>query len=414
MAAFLYRAVDPNGRKHRGVLEAASASSARQVLRERNLLPVSVQATSNKKGAQAAGSQTPSSLLARLRPAMGVRALALVTRQLSTLVGSDVRVEEALRTVSQQNVSPRAASVLLNVRAAILDGRSFASALGDHPQIFPEFYRASVAAGEQSGRLDAVMSHLAEFVESRQQNRQKIQLALIYPTLLGLIALAVIILLLTFVVPDIARVFVNRGAELPLLTRALIALSEGVRAYGWVVLLLAAGVGVAVRQWLGRPANRLAWHGFLARRAPTATFSRQLNSAQFAGTLATLVQSGVPLLQALKAAGAVTPNRYIRGRIETATARVSEGASLRNALAEADCFPPMLIAMVASGEAGGDLGPALDRAARDQQRELDAWVTTLVSLVEPGVLLFMGVIVLLLVMSILLPIINLNNLAGMT
>lgn len=412
MAAFLYRAVDAEGRKHRGVLEASSASGARQALRERNLLPVSVETTSAKPGAEGAKSGGGTDIMARLRPAITTRALSLVTRQLSTLIGSDVRVEDALRTVSQQNLSPRAASVLLNVRASILDGQSFASALGEHPDAFPEYYRASVAAGEQSGRLGAVLSHLADFVEGRQQNRQKVQLALLYPALLAFVALAVVTMLLTYVVPDIARVFVNRGAELPLLTRCLIALSDFIRAWGWLVALGIVGAVIAARQWLRVPANKLTLDKFIASRWPTKAFSRQLNSAQFAGTLATLVQSGVPLIQALNAAGAVTPNRYIRARVETATERVSDGASLRNALDEAGVFPPMLIAMVASGEGGGDLGPALGRASADQQRELDAWVTTLVSLVEPGVLLFMGGIVLLLVLSILLPIVNLNNLAG--
>lgn len=412
MAAFLYRAVDPTGRQHRGVIEASSPSGARQILRERNLLPVLVEATARPSRQSERAGASRASFLERLRPAVTARGLTLITRQLATLIGNGIRIEDALRTVAQQSSSPRAASMLLNVRAAILDGRTFASALGDYPQVFSEFYRASIAAGEQSGRLGSVLEHLAAFVEHRQRNRQTVQLAMLYPALLALVSLGIIMALLTFVVPDIVRVFTSRGADLPLLTRGLIAVSNALNSYGWIAALVLVALIAGFRQWLTDARHRRSLHRLIATNALTAGFSRRINAAQFAGTLATLVQSGVPLLEALSAAGEVTPNLYIRTKVADVAGRVREGASLQNAISEAQVFPPMLIAMIASGESSGRLGPTLARAAADQQREVDALVATLVSLVEPAILLLMGGLVMIMVLSILLPIVGLNQLVG--
>ncbi len=406
MPAFAYRAVDAAGAARRGTIEAADAPAARAALRARALLPIAVE----PRGAAAGASVTwPFRRPGRLSP----RALATVTRQISTLVGSEVNIEESLRLVGEQADTPAIQRLLGQVRAAILDGRSFASALAEHPAAFPDFYRASVAAGEQSGRLADVLLHLADFVEARQRNAQKVQLALLYPSLLAVVALGMITLLLIYVVPDIVRVFVSRGADLPLLTRALIATSSFVTTVGPVLLVAGLGGGLLFRRWLAKPANRLRLDAFWVRRWPIARFSRQHNAARFAGSLATLTLSAVPLVEAIDAAAAVTPNRYVRGKAEAVAARVREGSSLRAAMTEAGVFPSMLVAIVASGESSGRLGPALGRAAAELDRELDAMVSTLVSLVEPAVLLLMGGIVLMMVLAILLPIINLNDLVAM-
>lgn len=404
MAAFTYRAVDAAGRSRRGVVEAASAAAARRSLRERQLLPVSVEAS----GAPAA---TPA-LRLPLRRGIGAGALATATRQLATLIGSDIRVEEALRLVADQSDNARVSAALLDVRGAVLDGQGFAPALARQPQAFPEYYRASIAAAEQSGRLGQVMGHLADFVESRARSGSKLLLALLYPALLALVSLGMIVLLMIYVVPDIVRVFTAHGADLPLLTRLMIAASGFVRSFGWIVVLLLAGGGIALRRWLGTPANRLALDRMLATRRPFARFSRQIAAARFAGTLAQLVESAVPLVDALAAAAAVTPNRHVRAQALAVAARVREGGSLSRALQETGAFPPMLVAVAASGEASGRLGPALARAATELERELDQLVTLLVSLVEPAVLLVMGAVVMLLVLAILLPIVNLNNLVA--
>lgn len=409
MPAFSFRAVDAAGKGQRGVVEAANAMGARKALRDRSLIPTSVELSSE----QSVGVGKGDIDLARLfRPRTGARALAAMTRQLSTMIGSGIRIEEALRILAGQNAKRPEGPVLVNVRGAIMEGRSFAAALGEHPRVFPDFYRASVAAGEQSGRLDDVLAHLTDFVERRERSRRKVQLALVYPALLAVVSMLIIGLMLVYVVPDITKVFVSRGAELPLLTRGLIGLSDIVQRFGWIMAILAAAGAVATRQWLRNEANVLTVTRLIAQRQPTARFSVQMNAARFAGSLATLVRSGVPLVDAVNAAAAVTPNAWVRSRAQLVAARVREGSSLQRAMTEAGCFPPMLIAVVASGESSGRLGEALARAATDLDSDTEALTATLVSLVEPAILLLMGGVVLLLVLAILMPIVNLNSLAG--
>ena len=409
MPAFSFRAVDAAGKGQRGVVEAANAMGARKALRDRSLIPTSVELSSE----QSVGVGKGDIDLARLfRPRTGARALAAMTRQLSTMIGSGIRIEEALRILAGQNAKRPEGPVLVNVRGAIMEGRSFAAALGEHPRVFPDFYRASVAAGEQSGRLDDVLAHLTDFVERRERSRRKVQLALVYPALLAVVSMLIIGLMLVYVVPDITKVFVSRGAELPLLTRGLIGLSDIVQKFGWIMAILAAAGAVATRQWLRNEANVLTVTRLIAQRQPTARFSVQMNAARFAGSLATLVRSGVPLVDAVNAAAAVTPNAWVRSRAQLVAARVREGSSLQRAMTEAGCFPPMLIAVVASGESSGRLGEALARAATDLDSDTEALTATLVSLVEPAILLLMGGVVLLLVLAILMPIVNLNSLAG--
>ena len=408
MPAYSYRAAAKSGATTKGILEASSPAAARALLRERELLPLSVE-PANDRGARGGAISLP-----RFgKRKVNARQLSTLTRQIATLVGSDIPVEEALRLVAGQSEAPGVSALLTDVRGSILDGRSFASALGQHPQAFPEFYRASVAAGESSGKLSHVLNHLAGFVETRNANGQKLQLALLYPALLATVSFGVIILLMVYVVPDIVRVFVSRGAELPFLTRALIAISAFLQNWGLLTLLVAVGAIVLFVRWSRVPANRLRLDRMFVERRPFRRFSRQHNAARFAGSLATLVESAVPLVDALNAAAAVTPNRYIRERALHVAARVREGLSLRAAMTEAQVFPTMLTAIVASGESSGKLAPALGRASSELERELDALVTTLVALVEPMVLLFMGGMVLTMVLAILLPIINLNNLVSL-
>lgn len=408
MPAYAYRAADRSGTSKKGIIEASSPAAARAALREQALLPLSVEVAAER------GASLGSIRLPRFgRGGISPKALATVTRQIATLAGSDIAIEEALRLVATQSEQAATSSLLLDVRAAILDGRSFAAALAQHPRAFPEFYRASVAAGEASGRLPDVLNHLAEFVESRQANGQKLQLALMYPALLALVSFGMMALLLVYVVPDIVRVFVSRGADLPFLTRLLIAVSWFLQNFGlWLILGLAVAALIFLR-WARVPANRLRIDRFFSEHRPFRRFSRQLSAARFAGSLATLVGSAVPLVEALHAAAAVTPNRWVREKALGVAARVREGISLRAAMAEAGVFPSMLVAIVASGESSGRLAPALGRAASELERELDALVSTLVALVEPLVLLIMGGLVLMMVLAILLPIINLNNLVGL-
>lgn len=406
MPAFAYKAVDPRGSAKQGVIEASSPAAARQMLRDRELLPTSVEAAT-------AGASAPGGAIRRFRRRIGARALSTVTRQISTLVTSEVNIEQALKLVAEQAEGAALRSLLLDVRGAILDGYSFAAALRLHPATFPEYFTASVAAGEQAGRLAQVLTHLADFVEARQRNQQKIQLALLYPALLAVVSFGMMALLMVYVVPDIVRVFISRGADLPFLTRALIAISSALQSYGLVGALVIAAAGVLFGRWLKIPANRLRFDRGIAATWPVAKFSRQYNAARFAASLATLVQSSVPLVEALGASAAVVPNRHFRQVALQVAERVREGSSLQAAMAESGIFPSMLVAIVASGENGGQLGPALARAAAELERELEAMAAMLVALVEPLVLLMMGGLVLLMVLAILLPIINLNNIVGM-
>ncbi|SLN13061.1 Type II secretion system protein F [Roseivivax jejudonensis] len=406
MGAFLYKAVDAGGRHARGLIEASSESAARAELRQRKLLPLSVEPTRRRPGQAFSRDRAPRS--SRLGP----KRLALLTRQLATLVGANVRIEDALRVVAGQTRSAREGSLLLNLRGAVLDGRSFAAALDDNPASFDEYYRASVRAGETSGRLSQVMDHLALHIEEQAKNRQSLQLALIYPALLTIVSVVVISALLAFVVPDIVRVFTSRGADLPGLTRALIAASDWLTTWGPVAAAVCAGGVATGLAALRRPRIRARWHWLLATTWPMRGPVLKIASARFSGTLATLVQSGVPLADALRAATDTVPNLYLRTRLAALAQRVSDGAALSRAAEESGIFPPMLVAMIASGEAGGTLGHSLERSAAEQSADLKAKVATIVALVEPGVLLVMGGIVMLLVLAILMPIVSLNDLTG--
>ena len=400
MGAYLYRAVDRRGKNTKGVVEAANAAGARKQLRDRAMVPLSVEATAPGRTAGPAA-----------RTRIGARAQVLLTRQLATLIGSGVRIDDALRTVADQSRQARVVSLCLDLRAAVMDGQSLASALDGYPGVFDQFYRASVRAGEGSGTLGQVMDHLADHVEKRAENRQTVQLALLYPVLLAVVSLGVIVALLTFVVPDIVRVFSARGAELPMLTRLLIGGSESLGTYG-PALALGAAVAVASGVALLRsPARRRGWHRALTAAPGIGGVVRQIAAAQYASTLATLVVSRVPLYDALIAAAATVGNLHVRERAERAAIRVREGAPLARSLREAEVFPPLLIAMVASGESSGTLGESLTRAATQQNRSIAATVATIVGLVEPAVLLVMGGIVMLLVLAILMPIMGLNQLA---
>lgn len=396
MPGFRYQATDARGSPQGGVLQAASAATARLALRERGLTLVSLTEAAART---ARGAKLP------------LRSLTLVTRQLATLTGSGLRLEQALHTIAGGQ-PPRIAAVILQIRTSLTEGRSLADALADHPASFSEYYRASVRAGEQAGRLDRVLGHLAGFVENRARNRQTVLLALLYPMLLGVVSLSIVTMLMVFVVPDIVKVFTARGAALPFLTRLLIAVSAWVRDSGPAAAVLALLAALGLMLWSRQPHNRQRLHRVLATGWLTRRLVQRLNAAQFAGTLATLVQSGVPLVAALDAAAGATPNLHIRARITELTQKVRQGSALRPALEQAAVFPAMLTAMVASGEANGRLGDALDHAATDQQRDLDAWVRAVVALVEPGILLVMGGMVMTIVLAILLPIVSMNSLVA--
>lgn len=404
MAAFEYLALDPRGRQQKGLIEADSPRQARQLLRDKQWAPLEV------KPARAREDSTRPGL--SLGRGLSARDLALLTRQLATLVQAALPIEEALRATAAQSSSAKIKSMLLAVRARVMEGHSLAAALREYPSAFPELYRATVAAGEHAGHLGLVLDQLADYTDQRQQSRQKIQLALLYPMILLVASLAIVSLLLGYVVPDVVKVFVNTGQELPALTRGLIAASNLVKSWGWlIVLVLVAGV-LGLRAALRDTAFRRRWDALLLRLPLVGRLSRATNTARFASTLAILTRSGVPLVEALSIAAAVIANLRIRERVVEAAQKVREGTSLTRALEATGEFPPMMLHMIASGEKSGELDQMLARTARNQENDLAAQIALLVGLFEPFMLVFMGAVVLVIVLAILMPILSLNQLVG--
>lgn len=404
MAAFEYIALDSRGRQQKGVLEGDSARQVRQLLREKQLSPLQVEPAHRKEHTEGGRFS--------LRRGLSARDLALVTRQLSTLISAALPIEEALRAAAAQSRQPRIQSMLLAVRGKVLEGHSLAQALAAYPVAFPDLYRATVAAGEHAGHLGPVLEQLADYTEQRQQSRQKVQMALLYPVILMLASLGIVGFLLGYVVPDVVRVFVDSGQTLPALTRGLIFLSELVKHWGaLVILLLVLGVFL-FRRALRKDSVRRRWHAFLLRVPLVGGLIAATETARFASTLAILVRSGVPLVEALAIGAEVVSNMVIRSDVVTATQRVREGGSLSRALEASRQFPPMMLHMIASGERSGELDQMLARTARNQENDLAATIGLLVGLFEPFMLIFMGAVVLVIVLAILLPILSLNQLVG--
>jgi len=396
--AFHYAALDAEGASHKGLLEGDTARQVRQQLRERGLTPVDVREASPR---QARGG--------RVQPRVNATELALLTRQLATLIGSALPVERALAAVAEQTGKARLSALLLAVRARVLEGHSLASALDEFPRTFPELYRATVAAGERSGYLAVVFERLADYTETRQQLRQKVSLALVYPVLLTGVAIAIVIGLLAYVVPQVVQVFTSTGQNLPALTRGLIALSDFLRLHGDVLAVLMLGGILAAWLLLRRPGPRQYWQRLQLRLPLLGRLIRGINTARFARTLSILSVSGVPVLDALRISAQVLSNLPMRRAVEQAAHRVKEGESLQQALSASGYFPPLTLQLIASGEASGKLEPMLERAAQQQERETETLIGAILALFEPLLILIMGGIVLTIVLAILLPIFELNQ-----
>lgn len=405
MAAFEYIALNPKGREEKGVLEADGIRQVRQLLRDKGLAPLNVTAAKEQKSG---GKQSFVSEL--FTPRLSVRDLSLVTRQLATLIAAGLPVEEALLAVSKQSENPRIQSMLLAVRGKVMEGFSLANSLAEYPRAFPSLYRATVAAGESAGHLDLVLNRLADFTEAQQSSRSRVQQAMVYPVILFTMTILILAGLLGYVVPDIVEVFADTGQELPTLTKIIIATSDFVAAYGLFVLIAIVLIVLAIQRALRVPSFRLAWDRRILHLPLVAKMSRGMNTAQFASTLSILSSSGVPLVDAMKIAGQVLSNTFLREKVVEATVKVSEGASLHGALEQSGYFPPIMLHMIASGESSGQLDDMLTRVADSMQQDVEALLNVLLSLFGPFMLLVMGGAVFTIVMAILLPIINLNQL----
>ncbi|HZF31294.1 MAG TPA: type II secretion system inner membrane protein GspF [Gammaproteobacteria bacterium] len=402
MGAYQYVAVDAGGKEHRGVLEGDTPRHVRQLLRERQLLPVDV-------GEVEAHERTARRQFTVRRGISGLD-LALLTRQLATLVRAGLPLEEALLAVSEHTEKARLKSIILGVRAKVLEGHTLAAGLEDYPHAFPVVYRATVSAGEQAGQLDNVLERLADYTESRHSLRQKILQAMVYPIVLVTIALLIVTLMLVYVVPKVVDVFRTTGQQLPLLTRALIALSDFL-LHWWPLLIVGIVLAVvAARRALRVDAIRRRLHWWLLKAPIFGRVTRGVNTGRFTRTLSILTASGVPALEALRISASVIANLPMRAAVDEAAVRVREGGAIGRSLSQSKLFPPMSVHLISSGEASGELDQMLERAANHQESEIDSLLSTMLSVLEPLLIIVMGLMVLAIVMAILLPIFQINQL----
>jgi len=401
--AFDYSALNASGRKVTGVMEADSPRTVRQQLREKSLIPLDVHATKNQLS-------SVGGLLSNNR--LSGTDIAIITRQLATLIHSGLPLENGLQAIGQQAEKNRIKRVILAVRAKVREGHSFADSLRQFPKAFPHLYCATVSAGEKSGHLDIVLSRLADYIEAQQLFRQKIQLALIYPIILLVMSVTIVSGLMIYVVPDIIQVIIDAGQKLPLLTQLLVSLSNLIGQWGiWLLPTLVIG-GFLANAFLQNPKAKRLWHKRLLHLWGIKRFSRGTNAARYISTLAILTQSGIALSEAMPIASAVVPNIFFRETLELANSKVIEGHSLSRSLEDTALFPPMMLQLIYSGEQSGELANMLERAAITQENDLQRKIATLVSLFEPLTLVVMGGVVLIIVLAVLLPILNLNQLVG--
>lgn len=409
MPAYEYTALSPTGRTDKGLLEAESPRQARQLLRERGLSPLTISEVAQQASPSGQGASALS-WLQRRSAGMSGPELSLFTRQLSTLSRSGLPLDEALTAVSQQTEEPRTQRIALALRARISEGESLALALAQYPQAFPVLYRATVDAGEQAGKLDYVLDRLADYVERQQEMSGKVQQAAIYPIIMLVVALGVIMGMMTYVVPQVVSVFDSIHAELPLLTRGLIALSSFLRKFGLLMgIAVIAGVFLFRRALQGE-AFRHRFHARMLHWPIAGRIVRAANTGRFMRTLGILFSSGVPILDAMRIGTQVVENLPMRAAIEDAAKRVREGAGVGRSLGASKLFPPIVVHLIASGETSGKLDEMLLHAADNQEREVETRVAVLMKLMEPMMTLVMGGVVLLIVLAILLPIFDLNTL----
>ena len=402
MGAYEYTALDPRGREKKGILEGDAARAIRAQLRDQGLTPIEVHEVADRKSGRARGIS--------FSRGISVTELSLFTRQLATLTHAGLPMEEALKAVAEQTDSDKVQRIIVGVRSQVVEGHTFADALGHFPNSFDELYRATASAGEQSGRIDEVLTGLADYVEDQQSMRQKIMAALIYPAFLSVVAIGIVIALLTTVVPDLVAVFDSVDAELPALTTGLITVSDFLRYWGWLLALIIAATVIAFIYAMRRPTFKRAVQSRILQMPLVGRFVRGVNTARFTRTLSILASSGVPALDAMTIGADVVTNLPMRDAIKRAAARVREGDAIHRALGRERLFPPITLHMIANGEISGELEMMLGRAADHQEREVETLRQGVMGILGPAVILLMGGLVLIIVLAILQPVFNLNQL----
>ncbi|MEZ8030053.1 type II secretion system inner membrane protein GspF [Enterovibrio norvegicus] len=406
MAAFEYKALNPKGRTIKGVIEADTARLARQMLREKGLVPVDIAQTREKE------QQQQRSQSVGFQRGISTSELALITRQLATLVQASMPLEECIKAVAEQTEKQRLRNMLTGVRARVVEGYTLSDSLGDYPHVFDQLFRAMVAAGEKSGHLGPVLERLADFVENRQQVKNKLIQAMVYPIVLTVAAIAIVSFLLATVVPDIVGQFLRTGAELPGITQVLLSASDFVTNWGLLVLVVFVGLLVLTKMLLKNETRKLNWDHRVLGMPVIGRVARGLNTSRFARTLSICTSSAIPLLDGMKVAADVMTNTWVKTKVLEASDRVREGASLRVSLEKSKLFPPMMLHMIASGERSGELEQMLTRAADNQDRDFESQVNIALGIFGPLLIVCMAGIVLFIVVATLMPIIQLNNIVG--
>ena len=407
MAAFDYQAVDSRGKTKKGVIEGDTPRQARALLREQGLMPTEVLPTLASQKSKSGKTSNRSN-----KGKVSAAELALITRQLATLVESGLPLEEALVAIAEQGEKNTIKSMIMGVRTKVTEGYGLAESMAEYPRVFNRLYRAMVAAGEKSGHLDKVLNRLADYTEQREQMRSQIIQALVYPVIMTVVAIGVVAILLTKVVPQIVGQFEHMGATLPSSTKLLIASSDFLQAYGFYMMLFITMIMLLVSQLLKRPKFQMAYHQRVIALPGIGKVAKGLNTARFARTLSILSASAVPLLESMKISGEVLDNLYIKQQVKLAADKVREGTSLRLSLEQTKLFPPMMLHMIASGEKSGQLEQMLGRAADNQDKEFEALMNISLKAFEPALMVVMAGIVLFIVMAIVEPILKLNTFVG--
>jgi general secretion pathway protein F len=397
MGAYQYQALKKTGNTYKGVIEADSERHARQLLREQGMVPTQI-------------STLKKSHLVKNRDKLSAQDLSLFTRQLATLLAAGIPVEEALRGVSEQTDKDKVRRLIIGVRSKVMEGYALAQAMSEYPYVFPELYRATVAAGEQTGRIDLVLEKLADYTENQQEIRQKIQQALIYPTLMIVVSTAIISFLLAFVVPKIIDVFTSSGQSLPAMTSALIGISAYIKSYGFYTVILLIILLVIFNRSLANLRVRMTWHRIILRLPIVAYLVRTINVARYIHTFGILFAAGVNVLETMQVSAGLVSNIVMHNAFDTAAVRVREGAAISQALKESGFIGPMAAHLIASGEKSGQLSTMMERAAKHLDNEVRRLIDTALTLLEPLVILFMGAVVLFIVLATLLPIFSMEQL----
>ena len=404
MPAFQYVALNPQGKEIKGILEADSARQLRQTLRDQALTPMQVE-PSNKQFDKDSNQHGFSLFTPKLKALDRV----LFTRQLSTLLASSMPIEESLNAIAQQNEKQSNKALIMGIRSRVLEGNSLAQSLLEYPSSFSNLYCSSVAAGEQSGFLDQVLDNLSNYLEREHESYRNVEMALMYPIILLIVAFVIVGALMVYVLPDMIDVIENTGQTLPWATTLLISVTELLKSFWWVLLCGILALSLFIRGILNREKVRLIWDAYKFSLPIIGKIIRSSNSARFSNTLSILTKSGIPLVDSMKIASEVVANKALQTDLRTATQDVVEGKSLRESLENISHFPPMMMHMIGSGEQSGELDQMLARVAEYQQAEVERLVSTLVKLFEPAMMIIMGGTVLFIVMAVLLPILSMNQ-----